>query len=261
MPADKVRIVNLDGDALAMRCKSWACPDCRPWLKRRLRQSIVAATEERPQLRRFFTLTMAPGARQLELRERYRELHRSFGSLCKRIQRREGKRMAYLQVREGHQDGTPHIHGLMDAFRRQNQLLRDWRAVGGGSVNVRFVDPQRVAAYISKYLAKDDQVLPRGCRKYGSGGGVRLHGVRPPGGGGAWRPQVHGRGHRGEPRWLDVNGGEFGVALGQMTHVAVSAQLAQRVAQRELERELQHVAAGLDVCVICGGDHQLHGVV
>lgn len=174
-----------------MRCKRWKCEDCGPWLKWRLVQAIEGAVEELPQLRRFFTLTLTGEARRFSLERRYELLQHAWTKLARRLDRRLPGGFQYIKVVEPHKDGTPHIHGLAARFIPVSLLSALWGECGGGMVDIRFVDPQRVAAYLAKYMAKHVGAPPRGMRKYSTGGGVSLAGVRPPAGGGEWIVEIH----------------------------------------------------------------------
>lgn len=184
MPFDRVRAT--DGKVVvAMRCKRWSCPACGPWLKRRLRKAFARLAQDNPQMRRFYTLTLRGNASRpkprakMDKRELHAELRQCMQRFRVRMERLQGAKFAYAQVVEPHKDGTPHIHGIMPQFLDVRQLSKEWAAAGGGYVDIRFVDPQRVAAYLSKYLSKDANAPPKGCRKYSSGGGVKLEDVRP----------------------------------------------------------------------------------
>lgn len=189
-------------EVAAMSCKQWRCDDCRPMLRKRLRKAFVAATEANPDLRRFFTLTMPGTTRQLDLEQRYVAISAAFQRFRQKMAKLQGRTFPYALVREPHRDGTPHIHGLTDRFIPRKQLQRLWGESGGGvvGVDIKLVDPHRAAAYVSKYLVKDNAtMLPKGMRKYASGGGVKLWGVRPRGDG-SWFVELHSQG-----RWAPVS--------------------------------------------------------
>lgn len=206
LPARLIRMATVDdqGDKriMPMRCKKWSCPGCQGWLRRRLRRAFVAAVEERPQLRRFYTLTLPGEARRLDLADRYRLMSKAWASYRLLHYKRHGRQLAYALVREPHKDGTPHVHGLTDRFVDVRQLSEDWARCGGGYVDIRYVDPHRAAAYVSKYLAKPGPAPPTGIRKYASGGGVKLRDVRPAGGDGTWWIEAHAQLPGGRTAWL-----------------------------------------------------------
>ena len=225
-----------------MRCKRWGCPECGPWLKRRLRKAIAAAAQERD-LRRFFTLTLPsewhpttsrsgqrrpnPNWNGRPVKDAYAELSAAWHRFQKKVnahnapkaRRRprgqargpkhaapvKGPRLAYGLVREPHKDGTPHFHGLVDQYLPFQTLSKLWAESGGGYADIRLVDTQRVAAYLSKYLSKDGNPPPKGCRKYATGGGVRFENVRPkPSAKGTWNVEVKLDKPLGTLEWIPV---------------------------------------------------------
>ena len=247
-----------------LRCKQWGCASCGPWLKARLRRSIIATCNARPNLRRFYTLTLPGEWHRGRVRdgqvvpnpswngatriEAYQELNRVWAKFAKRMERSTGHRLAYGSVREPHADGTPHIHGIIDDFLPWAKLRDLWNESGGGYADIRYVDTSRVAGYLSKYLSKDGNPPPKGCRKYATGGGVKFENVRPP------RPAP-----RGElvSEWvverMEVDGSWHPVRMrghfkGLRDAMVASAEL----------RRLRDVAVDLVVCVVCGADHEVH---
>lgn len=249
---------------VSLRCKQWACPSCGPWLKARLRKSIIATCHANPQLRRFYTLTLPsewhrkmmrggelvpnPKWNGSTRRQAYEALNDAWSKFAKRVERRLGHRLSYGSVREPHKDGTPHIHGLLDDFFPFAKLTQYWHEAGGGYADIRLVEPQRVSAYLAKYLSKEGNPPPKGCRKYATGGGVRFENVRPP------RPP-----YRGDvaSEWIvekqEVDGSWWAVrARGHYKGLRDAM-----VHQAELRR-LEAVAVDLVVCIICGADHDVH---
>ena len=54
------------------------------------------------------------------------------------------------------QNGTPHLHILIDRFIEQQWIKTTWQQIGGGMhVDIRRVDVHRVSRYVSKYLTKE----------------------------------------------------------------------------------------------------------
>jgi hypothetical protein len=165
-------------------------------MKRRLRRAFCWAAEEHPHLSRFLTVTLTgpwhrettwggprrpnPAWNGSTPREAVQELSRMWAEFCKKVERFSGQRLQYAAVREPHEDGTPHMHALVGSFLPKEKLSQWWADVGGGYTRIELVDPQRVGAYMSKYLSKEVCPVPKGCRKYATGGGVKLREVRGP---------------------------------------------------------------------------------
>lgn len=221
LPVSRIRARGPNGEAMPMRCKRWGCPECGPWLKRRLRKAIAAAAQEHD-LRRFFTLTLPsewhptttrggerrpnPAWNGRPVKDAYAELSAAWHRFQKKVARYNGgRKLAYGLVREPHKDGTPHFHGLVDQYLPFEKLAKLWAASGGGYADIRMVDTQRVAAYLSKYLSKDGNPPPKGCRKYATGGGVRFEHVRPrPSARGTWNVEVKLDAPLGTLDWVPV---------------------------------------------------------
>jgi hypothetical protein len=138
-------------------------------------EEIERITEERPEMRRFLTLTVdssAPVGRasqheyitdrwnalRTELKDRYDDL-------------------SYLWVRhEGDERDRPHLHLLVDRFIPVEQISMLSDRVGLGEVvDIRRVDARNAAHYISAYLGRGAlSFLPEGSRRYGSSADVDL---------------------------------------------------------------------------------------
>ena len=170
------------GETAPYRCGSWDCECCGHRLRMSLIEEIERITEERPEMRRFLTLTVdasAPASREqqheyitdrwnalrTELRDRYPDL-------------------SYLWVRhEGDERDRPHLHLLVDRYLPQRELSALAQRVGLGEVvDIRRVDARNAAHYISAYLGRGAlSFLPDGARRYGSSADVDLD-PRNPGG-------------------------------------------------------------------------------
>ena len=163
------------GDTAPYRCGSWDCECCGHRLRMSLIEEIERITEQRPEMRRFLTLTVdasAPAGKEsqheyitdrwnalrTELRDRYPDL-------------------SYLWVRhEGDERDRPHLHLLVDRFLPQSELSMLSSRVGLGEVvDIRRVDARNAAHYISAYLGRGAlSHLPDGARRYGSSADVDL---------------------------------------------------------------------------------------
>jgi len=70
------------------------------------------------------------------------------------LSRRFGTSVKFIAVLEFHQSGVAHLHVLLEVYIPQKWLSNAWQSIGGGRiVDIRFVDVQRVAGYLSAYLA------------------------------------------------------------------------------------------------------------
>src|SRR5581483_4024648 len=161
-----------------LRCKSYACPRCGPRKACYLRNRIAeVATAQR--LQRLVILTLDPRKLPANLTqpERVEYLRERWRRMRVYLQRKLGRSAVFISVLEFQRNGNPHLHILIDSYLPKEWLLRSWQALGGGYTDIRFVDLHRVAAYLSKYMAKewlDD--FPEKCRRITASRGIVLFG-------------------------------------------------------------------------------------
>ncbi len=155
-------------------CKCWSCPVCGPKRARKLRHGIIEAATEHS-LTRFVTLTLDHSHCTAENSAVYlRECWRKLRTYTKR---RYGQSIDFIAVIEFQVNGYAHLHVLVDRYIPQRWIQTAWQAVGGGKfVNIKYIDVQRIAAYLSKYLTKDIFLshYPHGTRRYSTSRGIRL---------------------------------------------------------------------------------------
>jgi len=160
--------------AKVLRCRSWTCADCAPG---RHRQLVAEACGGRPN--RFVTLTLPhePGADPTTQGKR---LSHAWRLICKRISRADGgRKVEYLARLETTKRGTPHLHVLCRSKWIDQRQLSLWAAelLNAPIVYVQRIDNARnVAAYVAKYLTKQD-VRVGTCKRYWQTKGYDL---RPP---------------------------------------------------------------------------------
>lgn len=149
------------GERIPFRCKSWRCLACGPRKARRLRHQIGVWAEEK-QLTRLMTLTLDPQQVQGDAYAHLSDVWRKFRVY---LQRQYG-RVSFIWVMELQKSGNPHLHVLVNRFIHQAWASRTWDAIGGGRiVDVRYVDIQRVKAYLAKYLTKPWEQMAIPARK------------------------------------------------------------------------------------------------
>ena len=171
-----------DGQTAAFRCKSWDCYCCAHWMRMNLIEEMERLVEERPELRRFLTLTLDPERAPAGQEEKHRYLTERFNALRTELNDRYDD-LSYVWVREEGEGDNPHLHLIVDRFLPQNELSAISRRVGLGEVvDIRRVNARNMAKYLTKYLTKGSLAdLPKGSRRYGSSSDINLN-VR--GGGG-----------------------------------------------------------------------------
>jgi len=145
-------------------------------------EEIERITEERPEMRRFLTLTVdrrAPASKE----EQHEYITDRWNALRTELRDRY-EDLSYLWVRhEGDERDRPHLHLLVDRYLPQSELSQLAQRVGlGRVVDIRRVDARNAAHYISAYLGRGAlSFLPDGSRRYGSSADVDLD-PRNPGG-------------------------------------------------------------------------------
>ncbi len=93
------------------------------------------------------------------------------------LRRKFKARITFIWVLELQQDGYAHLHILVDRYMPQGWVKEAWQAVGGGRiVDLRQVQMERAAGYLSKYLTKDlgASGIAKGQRRYGNSRNIHL---------------------------------------------------------------------------------------
>lgn len=167
------------------KCNSWSCPVCGPKKQKKLINDIAVAGEEYD-MRTFFTLTL-PGEwhkggkhRESEWNGKSSEeahiyIKACWSKLRKRLARKiEG--FKFFVVVENHKDGTPHIHGILSGDITRDELRSCAQAVGlGKMVDVQQAPIVNIARYVSKYMGKEADKMPKGFRRYAHSKGIVWH--------------------------------------------------------------------------------------
>jgi hypothetical protein len=175
-PNEPPRFTRLD-------CKTWGCGYCGPKKARRARAAIRDAAL-RHRLHRLLTLTLDPARIQ---GEPVPYLRQTFAKLRIYLGNRYGRAISYIAILEFQQNGSPHLHILVDRYIPQPWIASAWQAVGGGRmVDIRYVDLHRVSRYLAKYLTKELLMsAPARSRRVTTSQSIRLFKKRPPDG--TWR--------------------------------------------------------------------------
>jgi len=142
-------------------------------MRMNLIEELERLIEQRPELRRFLTLTVDPQAAPEG--ERHRYLTERFNALRTELSDRYDG-LSYVWFREEQESGNPHLHLLVDRFLPQDELSHLADRVGlGRVVDIRRVSARNAAKYATKYLTKGAMAdLPKGIRRYGSSADIDL---------------------------------------------------------------------------------------
>ena len=172
-----------DGETADFRCNSWDCYCCAHRMRMNLIEELDRLVEERAELRRLLTITVAPETAPTGKEEKHAHLTERWNALRTEINDRYPG-LSYVWIRhEGDEKGRPHLHLLVDRYLPQRTLSVMTERVGLGSiVDIRRVNARNAAKYLTSYLGKGAlAALPKGLRRYGSSSDISLE-VR--GGGG-----------------------------------------------------------------------------
>jgi hypothetical protein len=164
-----------DGETAGFRCGSWDCYCCAHRMRMNLIEELERLVEERPELRRFLTLTIDPENAPSCIEEQHRHLTERFNALRTELNDLYGD-LSYIWVREEGEDGHPHLHLLVDRYIPQAKLSMISSRVGMGEiVHITRVSARNMAKYLTKYLGKGSMAdLPDGARRYGSSQDIDL---------------------------------------------------------------------------------------
>lgn len=177
-----LRYKSESGKEAPYRCGSWDCECCGHRLRMSLIEEIERITSERPEMRRFLSLTVDSRAPATD-EEKHEYITDRWNALRTELRDRYPD-LSYLWVRhEGDERDRPHLHLLVDRYLPQSELSELADRVGlGRVVDIRRVDARNAAHYISAYLGRGSlSFLPDGSRRYGSSADVDLD-PRNPGG-------------------------------------------------------------------------------
>ena len=138
-------------------------------------EELERLVEERPELRRFLTLTLDPDRAPAGQEEQHKYLTERFNALRTELNDRYDD-LSYVWVREEGESDNPHLHLVVDRYLPQNELSALSRRVGLGEVvDIRRISARNMAKYLTKYLTKGSMAsLPKGIRRYGSSQDISL---------------------------------------------------------------------------------------
>lgn len=173
-----------------LHCKSRKCSYCAPRRAIALRNAIAEAAV-RHSLNRMLTLTLDP-TKLPEDADAVKFIRDCWAKLRVYFQRRSEAEnlppLSFVQVLEFHESGRPHLHVLISQYVPRAWIKDAWERLGGGwNVDIRFVEMQKAANYISKYLTKERLMGVKGkTRIYTTSRDIKLFPKK--GSGGKWEP-------------------------------------------------------------------------
>lgn len=164
------------------RCGQWDCYCCGYRMRMNLVEEIEELVEDRPEMRRFLTLTLDRSKLPAAVRDddeaitaHLMECWRKFRTYVER----EYGDFSFVWVKEqGEQNAKHwHLHVLVSRYLEQSWISEAWSAVGGGDiVDIRRPDRcEKVAHYLGKYLTKNAlSDFPKGVQRYGTSEDIEL---------------------------------------------------------------------------------------
>jgi hypothetical protein len=165
-----------DGETAGFRCDSWDCYCCAHRMRMNFIEELERLVEERPELRRFLTLTLDPAKAPADKDEQHRYLTERFNALRTELNDRYDD-LSYVWVREEGESDNPHLHLVVDRYLPQGEVSKLAGRVGMGDVvNIKRISARNMAKYLTKYLTKGSMAdLPKGARRYGSSADIDLN--------------------------------------------------------------------------------------
>lgn len=151
---------------VALKCRAWTCPDCRPYRKNRM---MAEACGGMPNT--LITLTSRNNSKETPS-DAAKALAHAWRLLRLRIMRRYGrKNLPFYAVFEKTKRGWPHLHILARTGWISQRFMSVVMAelINSPIVDIRRIDDQgRVAGYVSKYITKDPHRFDRSKRYWRS---------------------------------------------------------------------------------------------
>lgn len=144
---------------VALKCKSWRCPDCSLQKARRIRARLENAFTGSKI--RMLTLTAPTG---LTLAEMVHGLSDWWHVLVNHLRRKFGLTKYAWVFELGDKKGRPHIHALIDCYVPQRALSRLAKQAGFGAVvDIRLLPTKKAFGYCVNYLSKGHASIALGC--------------------------------------------------------------------------------------------------
>jgi hypothetical protein len=105
-----------DGETAGFRCNSWDCYCCAHRMRMNLIESLDRLVEDRPEMRRLLTITVAPDSAPDSKEAQHEYITQLWNALRTELNDRYDG-LSYVWIRhEGDQDDRPHLHLLVDRY-------------------------------------------------------------------------------------------------------------------------------------------------
>lgn len=145
------------------RCKLWACPACAANNAKRWIARIIHGCNHMDTANGWFMFTLTAHEKWRGRDRSVKNLRQGWKKLYNRM-RYEFGISRYVKVWEMHNDGSFHLHGLIDAVIPERWLKDNARECGMGyQVEIHHVENAgQVAGYIAKYFLKSESEQNQG---------------------------------------------------------------------------------------------------
>lgn len=166
----------------SFRCGQWNCYCCGYRMRMNLVEEVQRVVSERPEMRRFLTLTLDRGKLPAEVRDDHKALTEHLMETWRKFRtyvEREYGQFSFIWVKEQGDENEDHwhLHVLVSQYMEQEWVSEAWSAVGGGEVvDIRYVDRcEKVGHYLGKYLTKNAlSGFPKHVQRYNSSEDIEL---------------------------------------------------------------------------------------
>lgn len=164
------------------RCGQWDCYCCGYRMRMNLVEEIEELVRDRPEMRRFLTLTLDPAKVPREVQGDGKAMTEYLMNTWRKFRvyiEREYGDFSFVWVKERGEDNGDHwhLHVLVSRYLDQDWISAAWSAVGGGEVvDIRRVERcEKVAHYLGKYLTKNAlSEFPDGVQRYATSEDIDL---------------------------------------------------------------------------------------
>lgn len=169
------------GNTKLIYCGQWTCPNCAPRLARKwaIRVKVHIGIEQDRTTYQWYMLTLTLGSTYKEPVAAYGALKKLWNRLRMAIARdHPGDKWQYAAFVEGQpkRQSMPHFHIIMDVqppAKRNKKGVITKRAIHdyahkmgwGFEAELKPVNSQKAASYVSKYVSKGAGVVPKGFRR------------------------------------------------------------------------------------------------
>jgi hypothetical protein len=170
------RLANIDKKTvIPTNCGMFSCSSCREGkiihTVKNIRKLAFAND-----LTRFLTMTVGGNdvRSQMPIKESFYFLEEKFRIFKILYKRKFGHDLQYVKLARSHKDGYCHYHILIDQYIPKIWLNQAMKRINSGYCNIKYVDPQRVSAYLSAYLETKEHewFIPKGIKHYSMSKGL-----------------------------------------------------------------------------------------